>query len=40
LLMNWFFDMNGPKDAMYLAFSFARHKYPLYHQELFSVKKL
>lgn len=26
LLMNWFFDMNGRKDAMYLAFSFARHK--------------
>jgi hypothetical protein len=23
------FDLNGPKDTMYLTFSFVRHKYPL-----------
>ncbi len=27
LPMNWFSILSHPKDAMYLAFSFARHKY-------------
>jgi hypothetical protein len=27
LPMSWFSNLNGLKDAMYLAFSFARHNY-------------
>ncbi len=26
LPMSWFFDLNGGKDVVYLAFSFAGHK--------------
>jgi hypothetical protein len=40
LPMNWFFDLNGLEDAMYLAFSFFGHKYHLFQHELFSVRKL
>jgi hypothetical protein len=40
LPMNWFYDLNVPKDAMYLAFLFVRHKYLLYHHKLFSVREL
>jgi hypothetical protein len=39
LPMNWFYDLNGPKDAIYLTFSFVRHKYPLYHHNFFGVKE-
>jgi hypothetical protein len=39
LPMNWFSDLNGPKDARYFTFSFVRHKYPLYHHEFFGVKE-
>jgi hypothetical protein len=28
--MTWFFDLNGGKDAMYLAFSCVGHKYAIY----------
>ncbi len=30
MLMQWFFDLNGGKDAEYLAFFFFGHKYPIY----------
>jgi hypothetical protein len=40
LPMNWFFDLNGLKDTMYLTFFFVRHKYLLYHHRLSSVKEL
>jgi hypothetical protein len=40
LPINWFFNLNSPKDAMYLAFSFGRHKYPLYQHELSNAIKL
>jgi hypothetical protein len=39
LPMNWFYDLNGTKDAMYLTFSFVRRKYPLYHHNFFGVKE-
>ncbi len=28
--MQWFSDLNGKKDAKYLAFFFSGHKYPIY----------
>ncbi len=40
LPMSWFSDLNGLKDTMYLAFSFARHKYLLYQPKQSNVKKI
>jgi hypothetical protein len=40
LPMNWFFDLNGLEDAMYLAFFFFGHKYLLFQPKLFGVRKL
>jgi hypothetical protein len=39
LSMSWFSNLNGLKDTMYLAFSFARHKYLLHQHKLSNVKK-
>ncbi len=33
--MSWFFDLNGRKDAMYLAFSCVGHKYTIYQHDLY-----
>jgi type VI protein secretion system component VasK len=38
LPMNCFSKLNSLEDAMYLAFSFVRHKYPLYQHKLFNVQ--
>jgi hypothetical protein len=40
LPMNWFFYVNGGEDVVYLAFSFARHKYDVYQHDLYGVRKL
>jgi hypothetical protein len=39
LPMSWFSNINGLENTMYLAFSFAKHKYLLYLHELSNVKK-
>ncbi len=36
----WFFDLNGRKDAKYLAFIFSRHKYPIYSSCIKGAKAL
>ncbi len=40
LPMSWFSDVNGGEDVVYLAFSFAGHKYHVHQHDLFSVRKL
>jgi hypothetical protein len=37
--MSWFFYVNGGKDVVYLAFSFARHKYHVYQHDLYGDRK-
>jgi len=39
LLENCFYNLNSLEDAIYLAFSFVGHKYPLYQHKFFNVRK-